>query len=332
MVMADDVSSWDDDSTEFIPFRRSMASVSIRGKAVNMLIVAAILALLVGLMLGLLGGGGAILTTPMLIYLVGLEPKEAITASLVVVGVTSAISAGFHTRLGNVDFRTGAIFGGAGMTGAFVGGRLAGYVSATVLLLAFAAMMLVTAIMMLKGRGESAGDGRMHAAKAMAVGAVVGFIAGLVGAGGGFLIVPALVLFGNIPMRRAIGTSLFVITLQSIAGFAGHIAHARVPLSVVAPITAMTVIGTIVGVRYAQRVSTTALRRAFAWFVLAMGIFVLAKQVSWPVTLLFAGVALSVAFWVSRASAREPQPGASGTNSTSALNVPCPTNQRPVRG
>ncbi len=296
-----------------------------------MIFVAAILALLVGVTLGLLGGGGAILTTPMLIYLVGLEAKEAITASLVVVGITSAVSAGFHARMGNVDFRTGLVFGGGGMTGAFLGGRLAGYVSGTVLLLAFAAMMLVTAIMMLRGRRESVGDGRMHASKAIAVGALVGFIAGLVGAGGGFLIVPALVLFGNVPMRRAIGTSLFVITLQSMAGFAGHIAHAHLTLAVAAPITLMTVVGTIVGVRYAQRVSTTALRRAFAWFVLAMGIFVLAKQVSWPVTVAFASIALSLALWVSRTSAQEVQASTSGTNPAPAVNPACPTNSGPVQ-
>lgn len=268
-----------------------------------MLILAAVLALLIGVSLGLLGGGGAILTTPILLYVVGLDAKEAITGSLLVVGVTSAVSTAFHMRLGNVDFRTGAIFGGAGMAGAFVGGKLAAYISGTVLLIAFAAMMLVTAIMMLRGRREVKGDGQMHPVKVVAVGASVGLVAGLLGAGGGFLIVPALTLFGGIPMRRAIGTSLFVITLQSFAGFAGHAAHSHVDVPVLALMTATAVVGTIAGVRLAQRVSADSLRRGFAWFVLAMGIFVLAKELAPTMTIIFGVLAFTIAVLVSRASA-----------------------------
>lgn len=276
-----------------------------------MIVFAALLALAVGVVLGLLGGGGAILTTPILVYVVGLDPKEAITGSLLVVGVTSAVSTAFHTRLGNVDFRTGALFGGAGMAGAFLGGRLAGSMDGAVLLVAFAALMLITALTMLRGRPDVAGDGHIHPLKTIAVGATVGFIAGLLGAGGGFLIVPALVLFANVPMRRAIGTSLFVITLQSFAGFAGHFAHARVQLNVLGPVTLMAVLGTVAGVFLATRVSTVALRRGFAWFVLAMGIFVLSKELAPLTTALCAAVVLVITVLVSRTPGREAKQCAS---------------------
>lgn len=276
-----------------------------------MLLVASALALVVGISLGLLGGGGAILTTPILVYVAGLDAKEAITGSLLIVGLASALSMVFHARLGNVVFKTGAMFGAAGMAGAFVGGKLAGYLSGGVLLIAFAAMMLVTAMMMLRGRREMSGDGLMHPLKALAVGASVGLISGLLGAGGGFLIVPALVLFGNLDMRRAIGTSLFVITLQSFAGFLGHISHSQVHFGVLLPITAMALLGTVVGVRFAQRVSTNALRRGFAWFVLAMGIFVLAKELPVSITAILAMLVLTIAVLVSRASAQGSTPSAS---------------------
>ncbi len=273
-----------------------------------MLILAAFLALLIGILLGLLGGGGAILTTPILVYVVGLDAKEAMTGSLLIVGFTSAVSMFFHARLGNVDFRTGAIFGGGGMVGAFLGGRIAGLLSGNALLIAFATLMLVTAIMMLRGRRDLTGDGDMHVVKAVVAGLAAGFVAGLLGAGGGFLIVPALVLFGNVPMRRAIGTSLFVVTLQSFAGFAGHIAHSSANVSVLAPVMLTAILGTLAGVRLAQRVSVNNLRRGFGWFVLAMGIFVLAKQLSPIVTAISALVALTIAALVSHASAVEVKP------------------------
>jgi uncharacterized membrane protein YfcA len=272
-----------------------------------MIFVAAALALLIGLSLGLLGGGGAILTTPILVYVMKLDPKEAIASSLLVVGVTSAVSTAVHARAGNVVWKTGALFGVAGMAGAYAGGSAAHFVRGTVLLIAFAAMMLVTAIMMIRGRREAKGDGHMHPAKAIAAGAAVGLVAGLVGAGGGFLIVPALMLFGGVPMLRSIGTSLFVITLQSFAGFAGHAAHTHVHWNLVGVVTAMAVVGTLLGARAAQQVKADSLRRGFAWFVLAMGLFVVARELPALVTAGIAPVAIILAALVSRSAARRTQ-------------------------
>jgi uncharacterized protein len=270
---------------------------------VTMIFLAAALALLIGLSLGLLGGGGAILTTPILVYVLGMDAKAAITSSLLVVGITSVVSTVVHARDKNVVWKTGLVVGVSGMLGAYVGGSLAGYVRGTVLLVLFAAMMLVTAIAMLRGRREAAGDGTMKPGKAVLAGVSIGLVAGLVGAGGGFLIVPALTLFGGIPMRRAVGTSLFVITLQSFAGFAGHVGHTHVDASLVAVISVMAVLGALVGARLTSRISPEALRRGFAWFVLAMGLFVVAKQLPALVTAGVLPVTIILAALVSRSAA-----------------------------
>jgi uncharacterized membrane protein YfcA len=272
-----------------------------------MLALAAALSLLIGLSLGLLGGGGSILTTPILVYVVKLGPKEAITSSLLVVGVTSAVSTLVHARAGNVVWKTGIFFGLSGMVGAYVGGSLATYVRGTVLLVAFAAMMLVTAIAMIRGRRATSGDGHMHPIKTVVTGTTVGMLTGLVGAGGGFLIVPALILFGGVPMLRAVGTSLFVITLQSFAGFAGHVAHTHVQGLLLTVVTTAAVLGSLAGAKLAQRVNADSLRRGFAWFVLAMGLFIVARELPALATAAIAPIAIVLAALVSRSASRRAQ-------------------------
>ncbi len=153
------------------------------------------LATLVGLSLGLLGGGGSILMVPLLAYVAGLEASEAIATSLLVVGVTSAVSVVSHARAGRVRWRIGLLFGAAGMAGAYTGGLVSGFIPGSLLLVGFAAIMITAAIAMLRGRRERPGAGSSHAmptAKVVLEGAGVGFVTGLVGAGGGFLVVPAL--------------------------------------------------------------------------------------------------------------------------------------------
>lgn len=245
-----------------------------------MLAVAALLSALIGVTLGLLGGGGSILTLPMLVYVVKLDARESIASSLFVVGVTSLVGVVAHARAGNVVGRVGAVFGVAGMAGAYLGGRLAHFVPAPVLLGAFALMMLLTSAAMLRGkRTGPATERELAVAKALGLGFSVGVVAGLVGAGGGFLVVPALSLIGGLPMPRAVGTSLMVIALQSLAGFAGHVAHVSLHLPLLAVVTAACVVGSLVGARLAGRVKPETLRKAFGWLVLAMGLFLLGKQV-----------------------------------------------------
>ncbi|MFJ2932542.1 sulfite exporter TauE/SafE family protein [Streptomyces sp. NPDC087219] len=262
----------------------------------TVLVVAA--SLLIGVSLGVLGGGGSILTVPILVYLAGQDTKEAIAGSLFVVGATSLAALVPHARARRVRWRTGLLFGAFSMAGAYGGGRLAEYVPGTVLLGGFALMMLATAVAMLRGprhgrepnrpepdrpertrteqaRPEQGGPALAGlAAKGLAVGAVTG----LVGSGGGFLVVPALAILGGLPMGFAVGTSLLVIAMNSFAGLAGHLTGAAIDWGLVLTVTAAAVIGGTAGARLAGRVPQDTLRSAFGWFVVVMGVLVLARQ------------------------------------------------------
>ncbi|MGX1908390.1 sulfite exporter TauE/SafE family protein [Streptomyces phaeochromogenes] len=236
--------------------------------------------LLIGVSLGVLGGGGSILTVPILVYLAGMETKEAIATSLFVVGVTSAAGVVSHARAGRVRWRTGLLFGLAGMTGAYAGGRLAEFIPGTVLLLAFALMMIATAVAMIRGRRQQ--PKKVHhelpVVHVLLEGIVVGLVTGLVGAGGGFLVVPALALLGGLPMTVAVGTSLLVISMKSFAGLAGYLASVHIDWGFAALVTATAVVGSVIGGRLAGRIPQDALRKSFGWFVAVMGVFVLSQQ------------------------------------------------------
>lgn len=240
------------------------------------------LAVFVGIALGLLGGGGSILTVPLLAYVAGMDAKQAIATSLLVVGVTSAIGAVSHARAGRVQWRTGLIFGAAGMAGAYLGGVLARFIPGTVLLIGFAVMMIATAIAMLRGRKnavESAGLQRIPVVKVVAEGLVVGLVTGLVGAGGGFLVVPALALLGGLPMPVAVGTSLVVIAMKSFAGLGGYLSSVQIDWALALMVTAAAVAGALIGARLTALVNPDALRKAFGWFVLAMSSVILAQEI-----------------------------------------------------
>lgn len=266
-----------------------------------MLVLAACLSLLIGAVLGMLGGGGAILTLPMLVYAVGVDPKVAIAMSLVVVGATSVVGAAIHARADAVQWRVGLVFGAAAMAGAFVGGRGAALVPARVLLVVFSVMMLVTAAAMMRRRAEEApARGVIAVGRVLALGAGVGVLSGLVGAGGGFLIVPALTIFGGLAMSEAIGTSLLVIALQSFAGFAGHASHVDLDWGLVGIVTGAAVAGSVLGALAGRKIPADHLRRGFAWLVVAMGIFVISKQVPFFVTILVAALTLIAVRAVTR--------------------------------
>jgi uncharacterized membrane protein YfcA len=241
-----------------------------------------VLAVFVGVALGLLGGGGSILTVPLLAYVAGMDAKQAIATSLLVVGVTSAVGAVSHARAGRVQWRTGLIFGAAGMAGAYVGGVLARFIPGTVLLIGFAVMMIATAIAMLRGRRnhvESAEVQRIPIAKVVGEGLVVGLVTGLVGAGGGFLVVPALALLGGLPMPVAVGTSLVVIAMKSFAGLGGYLSNVQIDWTVGLMVAGAAVVGALLGARLTAMVNPDALRKAFGWFVLAMSSVILAQEI-----------------------------------------------------
>ncbi|WP_225801228.1 sulfite exporter TauE/SafE family protein [Streptomyces sp. NK15101] len=238
--------------------------------------------LLAGVSLGALGGGGSVLTVPILVHLAGQDTKEAIATSLFVVGATSLAALIPHARARRVHWRTGLLFGGFSMAGAYGGGRLAEYVPGTVLLVAFALMMLATAAAMLR-KPRRGREPRVHAEpplKHLAVkGLAVGAVTGLVGSGGGFLVVPALAVLGGLPMGVAVGTSLLVIGMNSFAGLAGHLSGVQLDWGPALAVTAAAVAGGLLGTRLAGRIPQDALRTAFGWFVVAMGVSVLAQQV-----------------------------------------------------
>jgi uncharacterized membrane protein YfcA len=248
-----------------------------------------VLALLIGLLLGLLGGGGSILTVPVLVYLAGLEPKTAIATSLVVVGTTSVIAAIGHARGGRVCWKTGFVFGLAGMMGAYGGGRLAAFIPGHILLLLFAAVMLGTAAAMLRGRKEERlprgpiCPRKLNLPAVLFDGLLVGALNGLVGVGGGFVIVPALNLLGGLPMHAAIGTSLLVIAMNSLAALAGYSTHVSIDLRLVGLVTGAAVAGSLVGGLLSKRLSGNILRRGFGIFVIAVAGYLLHRELSWEV-------------------------------------------------
>ena len=238
------------------------------------------LSLFIGISLGFFGGGGSIMTVPLLVYVFGLEPKEAIASSLMIVGAASILGAVHHWRAGNVEIRTGLLFGTAGMAGAYTGGRAGAFIDGKLLLLLFAAMMVLTAVRMWRGRREvtwpTAGD--RSTGPLLAQGFAVGSFTGLVGAGGGFLIVPALALWARLPMSVAVGTSLMVIVMNTLAGYVGYASHVAIDYRLVASISAIAIVGSFAGTRLGRRVDPNSLRRAFAGFVAVMAAFILVRE------------------------------------------------------
>ena len=238
------------------------------------------LAFLIGMSLGLMGGGGSILTVPVFVYVLGFAAKPAIAMSLPVVGATSLVGALGHWRAGNVAGRVGLLFGAAAMVGAFAGARLSVFLSGAVQLTLLAGVMLTAAISMLRSRAGTAAetaevDRPLPFGTLAVVGFFVGVLTGLVGIGGGFLIVPALVLLGRVPMKQAIGTSLFVIAMNSASGFAGYAGSVEVRWGFVAAFTGVAIAGIVVGTSLVRFVSAATLKRGFAVFLLVVGVLIL---------------------------------------------------------
>lgn len=243
-------------------------------------------ALAIGLSLGLLGSGGSILTVPVLVYLVGQDPKVAIAGSLMIVGLIALFSAVPYAKKGLVSWRTLAWFAPPGMAGAVAGAWAAHFVSAQLQMLIFAGLMLSAAWLMWKPLKL---DDAPHEPRAwwkiIIDGFIVGAVTGMVGVGGGFLIIPALVLLGGLPMRLAVGTSLVIIALKSFAGFVEYLnvlksLHLAVDWQVIWLMSAMGIAGGWLGHHISHKMNQTTLRRVFAVFLVLMGLFIIYKN--WP--------------------------------------------------
>jgi len=246
-----------------------------------MLILGSAFALLVGLSMGLLGGGGSILTVPIFVYVLGFEAKQSIAMSLAVVGATGLVGAVRHGQIGNLNLRVALIFGPVAMVGTYVGARLSVFFSGTAQLALFAVVMLAAAVLMLRDPKVQGGSRESVMAHPVALltlvvveGLVVGAVTGLVGVGGGFLIVPALLVLG-LPMKEAVGTSLLVIALKSFAGFAGYLPQVEVDWEFIVSFTAIAIVGIWIGAHVVQFVSQKTLRRAFSVLLIVMAIAIL---------------------------------------------------------
>lgn len=252
-------------------------------------------ALFMGLVLGLLGAGGSILTVPILVYLFHVDPVTATGLSLVVVGATSAVGFASHYRHGHVQWRSAAVFCSTSLISVVATRRWLlpnlpdpvlhlGHLQlgkGAFILGLFAVLMLFSAQRMIRSSSLSARPPKPPPSRIMlpAVGLLVGVVTGLLGAGGGFLIVPALVLLVGMNMKQAVGTSLLIITLNSLTGVVSdpelHLAHHA---AILVPFLLLASIGIIAGTRLAQRISGTTLRTAFGWATLAMGLYIIIHE------------------------------------------------------
>jgi uncharacterized membrane protein YfcA len=240
------------------------------------------LALLVGLLLGLLGGGGTILAVPVFVYVLGFEAKSAIAHSLIVVGITSLVGSYGHWRAGSVRWRVALVFGLVAMVGAVAGARLALLLSGRVQLTLFAVVMLVASVFMFRGRRPAAADSgaptppqRLRLLPIALQAAGVGIVTGLVGVGGGFMIVPALTLLGGLPIYQAVGTSLVIIGFNALAGFGGYLDQVTVDWTLVAVFTATAIVGALAGTSLGRHVPANALRKGFAVFLVLVAGWIL---------------------------------------------------------
>lgn len=238
------------------------------------LALALVCGLVIGAVLGALGGGGSILAVPALVYVLGQSAQDATTASLVVIGISAAIGAVSYLRDGLVRWKVGLIFGVLGIAASFAGTALNRTVEEDVLLVSFAAIMVVSAIAMIVSKRPEGDDGRLSvslkvAMQVVGTALVVGFLTGFLGVGGGFVVVPALVMILRYPMPVATATSLLVIALNAAVSLSIHATRApQFDWGVIVPFTAATIVASLLGKRVASRFSSDALSRAFAVILL----------------------------------------------------------------
>lgn len=246
------------------------------------------LALLVGLVLGLLGGGGSVLTVPVLIYVLHVPVKPAIAMSLCVVGLVAFIGFISHLRQGTVAAKVALVFGPFAVIAAYFSARIAKHIPSVVQLVLFAVVGLAGSYLMLRGGFKRTAQSEAapydfhpdHRTKVLLAlqGLGVGFLTGIIGVGGGFLIVPALVLVAGMPMRLAVGTSLLVITMNALSGFAGYLGHTDIDWTLVAWFTSVAALGSIIGTVVSKRVPQQHLRQVFGYLLIVVSLYVLYRR------------------------------------------------------
>ena len=253
-------------------------------------------AILIGVSLGLIGSGGSILTVPVLVYLMAVDPISATAYSLFIVGLTSFVGSYFYFKKGLIDYKAALVFSVPALTAVFLARY---YVLPTIpdelfsigdfnvtkqifIMLLFAVLMFVAAISMIKNNVEDISEAEVVFNYPLIIieGAIVGLLTGLVGAGGGFLIVPALVILAKIPMKMAIGTSLLIITVKSLIGFLGDLSlSTEMDWGILAVFSIFAIAGIYLGSYMSKYISGKKLKPAFGWFVLIMSIYIMGKEI-----------------------------------------------------
>jgi uncharacterized membrane protein YfcA len=251
-------------------------------------------ALFIGVILGLIGGGGSILTVPIFVYILGINPIIATAYSLFVVGSAALVGAVRNAQKGMVDFKTGIIFAIPAFITVYLTRK---FVVPTIpqelfsvgdfmvtkdigIMIFFALIMILASFSMIKGRKESNEQEVQYNYPLIIIeGLVVGFLTGIVGAGGGFLIIPALVLLAKLPMKKAVATSLMIIAIKSLIGFLGDVQNIEIDWTFLLGFTAISVIGIFIGLYLNKFIDGKKLKKGFGWFVLIMGIYIVLKEI-----------------------------------------------------
>jgi uncharacterized protein len=261
-------------------------------------IIGYFVSVLIGISLGLIGGGGSILTVPVLVYLFRVEPVLATAYSLFIVGSTSLVGSFPKYKQGLVNLKTAFIFGVPAIlavyatraflvpiipTEVFTVGSFV-VTKSILMMILFAVLMVFASVAMIRekkqvnGNSVVNGEQKFNYPMILLEGGVVGLLTGLVGAGGGFLIIPALVLFSKLPMKQAVGTSLLIIAAKSLIGFTGDIQHYTMDWKLLLIVTALAIVGIFVGNSLSHKIPGEKLKKGFGWFVLVMGIYIIVKE------------------------------------------------------
>lgn len=252
-----------------------------------------IASLLIGVSMGLIGGGGSILTMPILVYLFAVSPPIAISYSLFIVGSTSLVGAYNNYRRGLVNFKIALLFGSSSITTVFITRkfvipllpevlfRISSFevTNSLFVMVVFAILMVAASVSMIRNKKvEVEAKEKSGTVKLLAYGVAIGLVTGFLGAGGGFLLIPALVILMKLPMKEAIGTSLLIITLNSLIGFLGDMGRHPIDWRFISMVSAIAIAGIFIGSHFNQQVNADKLKKGFGWFVLVMGIYIIVKE------------------------------------------------------
>lgn len=257
---------------------------------------------IIGISLGLIGGGGSILTVPVLVYLFHVDPVLATAYSLFIVGLSSLVGAFPKYKAGMIDIKTAVVFGIPSILAVFLTRKVLvpaipatlfevvgiAVTKALAMMILFAVLMVAASVSMIRDKKKEANDTNepriFNYPMILLEGAVVGVLTGLVGAGGGFLIIPALVMLSKLPMKQAVGTSLLIIAAKSLIGFTGDVMENadKMDWTLLSAVTALAVIGIFIGNQLSKKIDGAALKKGFGWFVLVMGVYIIIKELAFP--------------------------------------------------